>query len=91
MKQFVRSIERSLGKLGKIISKSKRAFCGWFGRWMEKGDLYLTDHLNDDRCVECGGKLVFDEELTTRKGYSETVTYICTCCGKEHVRIAEFD
>ncbi len=77
--------------LTKITSMSNYNYSGWLGKWTKKGTQFLTDHLNDDRCVKCGGKLLFDQELTTRRGYTEFALFICTCCGEEHERMVVLD
>jgi len=58
---------------------------------MKTDSLSHIDHQNDDRCVRCGGKLVFDEELTTRRGGTEWAAYICSCCGEEHHKLTVLD
>lgn len=48
---------------------------------MKKDDLFYIDHLNDDRCIMCGGRLIFDHEVTTRRGSTESAMFRCLSCG----------
>lgn len=73
-------------KIGEIISKSRQRFSGWLEKWTKKEDLSRIDHLNDDRCILCGAKLLFDYEITTRAGKTETAMFTCVVCGAVHKR-----
>jgi DNA-directed RNA polymerase subunit RPC12/RpoP len=57
---------------------------------MKKGNQSPTAHLIYN-CDECGGRLVFDRELTTRRGESEWCSFLCTECGAENKRLMVLD
>lgn len=91
MRKYLNSILRGLVKDGKTILMNSANFFGWSESLTLNKDPSHLDHLNDDRCVRCGGPTVFDQENTTKRGLTETAVYICACCGEPHIRIVEFD
>ncbi len=68
-------------KIMNLISKSSSIYSGWFEKLTRKATQYCTEHL-ENKCDGCGEKLIFDEEITTRKGETEWMMMICSGCGK---------